>query len=161
VGSREKAKWIFGTILELADNENFSLAVTPVNHQSAAAVVPVDHNECALDCYEICRTGAEYKVFVFSSPPKTGEVKAFLVHDNVAGQAAQESFEASWNQAMKIKEGSEINLTNLHRLAIQFSLQGEAIYLKLAAKKGIALQVDVAIHTGNQSTNIEQQDAAT
>jgi hypothetical protein len=156
VGDREKAHWIFGTIFDLAGNDNFSVAVTPLDRQSLA-LVPIDHNSCTLNCYEICRRGGEFQVFVFSTPPRTGEVKAFLIHDNLAGQAAQDAFESSWSRAMKIKEGHVIEWHNIQRLARQFDLENDAVYLKLLSRKSLTLddaESSYGIVGGPNSTSI-------
>jgi hypothetical protein len=123
-GGRQKAIWIFETVLSLISADNFSLAV-----------VNLDHKRYLLNCYEICRTGNHYRVFVFTSPPSHGEVKAFLIQDDKAGHAAQGAFDALWDASPKLKNGHNIDWNLLRELAERFKLQDDPSYLKLAAKR--------------------------
>jgi hypothetical protein len=94
---------------------------------------PIDQETAPLNCFEICKRDDDYSLFIFNSPSRHAEVRAFLIQDADAGRKAEQAFDESWNSSMKLKERQRIRWDHIEKLASRFQLQTDACYQTLLA----------------------------
>ncbi len=111
VPTADKAKWIFSTIIELADCENFSTSIVDMDHRSTPQV-----------CLHVGIRNNQYYQFIFDTVQLSGKVSAFLLTDHTAGTLAYDTFERIWAKSIKLKEGDLIHKDAITELAKKFNL---------------------------------------
>lgn len=119
---KNKVRWLLASLIEMADADTFSLAV-----------VEIDHNVFPLNAFQVCRQGAEFAVFVFSSNIINPGGHTCMIRDKSFGAVAQKTFEQFWNRSLELKFGPKFYESNITKLAGKFDLLESKEYTGLMA----------------------------
>lgn len=122
VHEKQKVLWLFRSLIDLIDAENFSLAV-----------MDLDHKEYSITSFQICRRGDNYSTFVFGGNVDEPGENICLIHDNKFGRVAERAFVRAWENSDWLKVGGHFELDNITKLATKYDLLTSDVYNQLVA----------------------------